>query len=360
MAGRGRPRRDPARQATPPPPPPAVDEENGENTDVGNDPPAAGNPPVGAAADPGIANQIRDAVIAAMAGLFQGAAGAAGAPAPAVAAEDPLVRKQKAYRIFDRLIIQAFTGDGGSSAADYWLDDVQRKLHAAGIPPEFHIEFASHRLEGKALDWYRSLMSRENQAEMAWADFERHFCNQYFTRVYRQERVAEFMNLTQGNMTVTEYDAKFTELSRYARPLVADEEMRCIKFRENLRPNLRRLVSVLDCNIYSDLLACALRIEKDNTKFHQEQENSGRNQRSGGPMRRRDQRDQRGQGGYGGYGHGGPSISSQSRTSTGGASRSAPYAMGLCFGCGQPGHKKNACPQRSQSFQGQRSQPAVS
>ena len=57
---------------------------------------------------------------------------------------------------------------------------------------------------------------------------------------------------------MTEYDAKFTELSRYARAMVADEEMRCLKFRENLRPNIRRMVAPQDFTTYGDLVASAL------------------------------------------------------------------------------------------------------
>ena len=126
----------------------------------GNDhpPPADRAVPAKPRAIPGLPAQLRDAVIAAMAGLFQVAAGAI--------VEDPHQRKQKAYRIFDRLGIQTYTGDGGPTAADYWLDDVQRRLQASGTPPEYWVDFTSHRLGGRAYNWFRALTSRHTLATM--------------------------------------------------------------------------------------------------------------------------------------------------------------------------------------------------
>ena len=40
-------------------------------------------------------------------------------------------------------------------------------------------------------------------------------------------------------MTVTEYAAKFTQLSRYALNVIADEQIRDKQFQEGLRLNIR-------------------------------------------------------------------------------------------------------------------------
>ncbi|KAA3486956.1 1-phosphatidylinositol-4,5-bisphosphate phosphodiesterase beta-2 [Gossypium australe] len=60
---------------------------------------------------------------------------------------------------------------------------------------------------------------------------------------YVDARRREFLNLTQGDRSVVEYEAKFLRLSRYARGIVASEYERCIHFEDGLRDNLRVLIT---------------------------------------------------------------------------------------------------------------------
>ncbi|MQL88182.1 hypothetical protein Taro_020728 [Colocasia esculenta] len=55
----------------------------------------------------------------------------------------------------------------------------------------------------------------------------------------------EFLTLTQGSMSVLEYEARFVELSKYAPHIVADEWRKVKKFIMGLKPSLRtRLVAL--------------------------------------------------------------------------------------------------------------------
>ena len=56
-------------------------------------------------------------------------------------------------------------------------------------------------------------------------------------------RRREFLNLTQGDRSVAEYEVKFLRLSRYARGMVASEYERCVHFEDDLRDNLRVLIA---------------------------------------------------------------------------------------------------------------------
>ena len=49
----------------------------------------------------------------------------------------------------------------------------------------------------------------------------------------------EFQELKQSQMTVTEYDAKFTQLSRYVEGLVKDVEERAKRFVRGLKKEIR-------------------------------------------------------------------------------------------------------------------------
>ncbi|XP_040931856.1 uncharacterized protein [Gossypium hirsutum] len=61
----------------------------------------------------------------------------------------------------------------------------------------------------------------------------------YVGASYVDARRKEFLNLTQGNRTVAEYEVEFVRLSRYACWIVATEYERCVRFEDGLRDELR-------------------------------------------------------------------------------------------------------------------------
>ena len=86
------------------------------------------------------------------------------------------------------------------------------------------VNIATLLLEGKVLNWWTSLISRQPQgAELTWEDFKRKYFQQYFTDRYRDQKKRKFMRLTQGNMSVVDYEATFIELSRFAEAFVVGE-----------------------------------------------------------------------------------------------------------------------------------------
>ena len=60
---------------------------------------------------------------------------------------------------------------------------------------------------------------------MTWIQFEDLLLSNYFPEVVRRQKRAEFVHFVQKNMLVTEYATKFTQLSRYASHMLADEKM---------------------------------------------------------------------------------------------------------------------------------------
>ena len=61
----------------------------------------------------------------------------------------------------------------------------------------------------------------------------------------RDQKVAEFLSLTQGKMIVVEYNVKFMELSHYAPHIVSTESRKVRKFEVGLRWNIRNKVDIL-------------------------------------------------------------------------------------------------------------------
>ena len=53
-----------------------------------------------------------------------------------------------------------------------------------------------------------------------WESFKKAFLDQYFTNTTKEALRMVFINLVQGSMTMTQYDAKFMSLSRFAKAFV--------------------------------------------------------------------------------------------------------------------------------------------
>ena len=49
---------------------------------------------------------------------------------------------------------------------------------------------------------------------------------------------------------MAQYEAKFTELSRFAPQLIATEEEKTVKFQDELKPYLKNKISILKLSVY--------------------------------------------------------------------------------------------------------------
>ena len=81
---------------------------------------------------------------------------------------------------------------------------------------------------------------------------------------------------------MAQYEAKFTELSRFTPQLIATEEKKTLKFQDGLRPYLKNKISILKLGVYSEVVDRALIAEKDNEDLHQYRKQQRKRNRSDG------------------------------------------------------------------------------
>ena len=94
--------------------------------------------------------------------------------------------------------------------------------------------------------------------------------------------MGEFILLEQRDLTVAQYEAKFTELSRFAPQLIATEEEKALKFQDGLKPCLKNKISILKLGVYLEVVDRALIAKKDNEELHQYREQQRKRNRSDG------------------------------------------------------------------------------
>ncbi|XP_058202637.1 uncharacterized protein LOC131317072 [Rhododendron vialii] len=121
-------------------------------------------------------------------------------------------------------------------------------------------------------------------AAMTWDRFEEIFLDKYFPTPVKQALASEFMNLEQGTMTVTQYTARFEELSRYGAKIIPTDDDKARKFEWGLNET-RRAVVAQTLPTYSQVVQCALKMERESLDFKTRREQKKAIPAVGGPIR---------------------------------------------------------------------------
>jgi hypothetical protein len=110
--------------------------------------------------------------------------------------------------------------------ADDWLKVIGKKLDITQCNDREKVLYASGRLEGAASDWSDAFtVAHANAHAITWQEFQVNFRAHHIpSRIMKLKK--EFLSLTQGNMSVSEYHDCFTQLSRYA-PEEVDTDEKC-------------------------------------------------------------------------------------------------------------------------------------
>ena len=70
------------------------------------------------------------------------------------------------------------------------------------------------------------MIERDPSLSITWADFRDEFLEKYFSADLCIQKENEFANLTQGQLSVSEYEARFIELFEFAPEMVPTETAR--------------------------------------------------------------------------------------------------------------------------------------
>ncbi|XP_061993339.1 uncharacterized protein LOC133711199 [Rosa rugosa] len=233
-----------------------------------------------------------------------------------------------------------FTG-GKPHEAEEWIYNLEIHFEMMDCTQVELQRVATCLLEGDARFWWDTVKRVTLPATMElmeWAVFKEKFLEKYFPQVERDKKELEFIQLTQGKMTVIEYETKFTKLSRFAPHMVDTDDKKARRFIGGLNSNIRRMVTQRGIT-YEEAVDKALTQEEENQKYRieKERENGFRgkrshpmsNQKSGQPWKQQKGRD-------------------SFRKPTSSTEKGKEVARGpiQCYNCGETGHMSNACPKR--------------
>uniref|UniRef100_A0A2N9IMJ0 RNA-directed DNA polymerase n=1 Tax=Fagus sylvatica TaxID=28930 RepID=A0A2N9IMJ0_FAGSY len=295
---------------------------------------------------------------------------------------------------FRKLGPPVFKGTTDPFEAEAWVKRMEKLFTTMGCTDDQRVTFAAFMLEGEADVWWteeqRLLCGAGRQ--ITWEVFLETFYEHYFPVSTREQLESEFLRFTQGNKTVTQYEARFTELVRYAPHIAVDGPSKCRRFLEGLRGDIRSRLIPLMLRDYHELVERAKVVERDCERTREVREMKRARE---APSVQRGDQDFRGQSrgqhfqkgtGQGHIGHNvnGPTYGHTKRDTNGSLGpvgkpagsdngrtfgtfteevtdvchrcsrshhgRQCPMTTGACFHCGQIGHFARDCTQRTGTF----------
>ncbi|KAL3617349.1 hypothetical protein CASFOL_038762 [Castilleja foliolosa] len=157
-----------------------------------------------------------------------------------------------------------FNGRDGPAADEEWFRSIERIFRMVDCDDTQKIACATYQLIEDAGHWWERFTRNQTEAEQlafTWENFKTAMNDKYFPQSYTDQKESEFLHLKQGSMTVTEYERKFNELSRFASHLVNTDARRSARFQRGLQPDIARILASHVDLAYSDVVRRAERIE---------------------------------------------------------------------------------------------------
>ncbi|XP_070003293.1 uncharacterized protein [Nicotiana sylvestris] len=147
---------------------------------------------------------------------------------------------QKLLDRWTRLHPLVFGGERHEDAQDF-IDRYRDKLHNMRILESHRVDFTTFQLEGKARRWWKSyVLGRPvGSPPITWGQFTHLFLDRYIPPSEREELWYQFEQLEQGQMSVTDYEARFSELSRHALMILSTDTERVQRFVAGLHSGIR-------------------------------------------------------------------------------------------------------------------------
>src|ERR1051325_9735184 len=232
---------------------------------------------------------------------------------------------------FQRENPPTFQGKYDPEGALTWLKEIERIFRVMDCTLVQKICYGTHKLSKEGDDWWVETRQRLEVAgeEVTWEVFRREFLRKYYPEDVRGKKEIEFLTLRQGNMSITDYAAKFIEMAKFYPHFDGEgaEFSKCIKFENGLHPEIKKAIGYQKIRVFTDLIdSCRIFEEDSNAHYKMLSDKRSKGQQSRGKP-------------YDIPAGKGKQQAFQGRRTSGG---DAPASI-VCYKCGKPGHKSNVC-----------------
>lgn len=167
------------------------------------------------------------------------------------------------FKSFQSVKPPEFHGTADPVEARAWLQEIEKAFALVKVGADQKTEFANYFLKGEANYWWESKKALEGEAVITWERFTQLYLEKYFPRYMQNQMEIKFLELKQENLSVAEYERKFTELARFVPEYVDTDEKRAKRFQQGLKPWIRSRVAVFELTTYAAVVQKAMIIESE-------------------------------------------------------------------------------------------------
>jgi hypothetical protein len=190
--------------------------------------------------------------------------------------------QQSTYKDFLDTKPPVFTQAAEPLQADEWLNTIEQKFRLHHYTDNQKAEFAAQQLQGEAGVWWTNhLATLPEGARPTWDEFKEAFRGHHIPKGLMDMKMKEFLKLTQGTKTVTEYTHAFNHLSKYAPEYVNTQERHMGCFTRGLTLGLQDDLSLHTYATYNELVSAA--ITRENSHRLYKEDKKRKKPYSGGP-----------------------------------------------------------------------------
>ncbi|XP_028124956.1 uncharacterized protein LOC114321922 [Camellia sinensis] len=164
-------------------------------------------------------------------------------------------------REFKKMKPPVFHGGIEPLKAEAWVLGMEKLFEVFPCTKAQKVQLATFTLED---DTRRSwMLVRDDNKDVTWTHFLEIFYEKYFPQCVWDRKIAEFMELKQGNKSIAEYEAQFIEFTRFAPHMVDTDYKKARQFEGGLRDPILDKINVLKLPTYVDILDRALMAERN-------------------------------------------------------------------------------------------------
>ena len=123
------------------------------------------------------------------------------------------------------------------------MRDIEKIFETTQCPEERKLSYAIYVLTREVEFWWIGMkqMMEDRGEDATWQNFKVRFLEEYFPDSVSYAKEIEFMQLEQGNLSVTEYATRLKHLARFYTQTMT-EAWRCRKFEFGLKQELKEVI----------------------------------------------------------------------------------------------------------------------
>ncbi|XP_074581054.1 uncharacterized protein LOC141837572 [Curcuma longa] len=157
--------------------------------------------------------------------------------------------------------ITLFHGGSDSLLARSWLENLTGTFAYITCTEAEQVELAVYHIRNQTIKWLKTQRTVLGDRGLSWLSFREAFEMEYFSAAFCMAQRQEFLNLKQGDRSVTKYHTEFSRFLEFCPQLVTQDHDRMLQFTQGLATYIRLKMSSCTVSTYREALDRALIIE---------------------------------------------------------------------------------------------------